>query len=63
MVTPPADANVNPLLKGPWTSAHPAGIESVVVPAAGLAAGEYTVTLTASQPNTTFSLQARLCVS
>ena len=57
LVTPPADAAVHTMLMGPWSSAGFAGPESVVVPAAALAPGRYTVQLTATQPSTTFTLQ------
>lgn len=58
LVTPPdADAAVHTMLRGPWRSAGFAGPESVVVPAAALAPGRYTVQLTATQPFTTFTLQ------
>ena len=57
LVTPPADAAVHTMLKGPWSSAGFAGPESIVVPAAGLAPGQYTVQLTATRPFTTFTLQ------
>jgi hypothetical protein len=58
LVTPPADdAAVHTMLRGPWRSAGFAGPESIVVPAAALAPGRYTVQLTATQPFTTFTLQ------
>jgi hypothetical protein len=57
LVTPPADAAVHTLLMGPWRSEGFAGPESIVVPAAALAPGHYTVQLTATQPFTTFTLQ------
>ena len=57
LVTPPADAAVHTMLMGPWRSEGFAGPESVVVPAAALAPGRYTVQLTATQPSTTFTLQ------
>lgn len=57
MVTPPTDAAVDPLLKGPWSSAHSTGAESVVVPAIAVVAGSYVVKVTATQANTTFTLQ------
>ena len=58
-VKPPAGATVDPLLAGPWSSTHLIGPEAVVVPSAGLAAGVYTVVLTATYPNTSFSLEVR----
>lgn len=51
------------LLAGPWRSAGFAGPESIVVPAAALAPGQYTVQLTATQPSTTFTLQVGWCRS
>jgi hypothetical protein len=51
------------MLMGPWRSEGFAGPESIVVPAAALAPGQYTVQLTATQPFTTFTLQVgcRMC--
>ena len=57
VVTPPAGAGVPALLAGPWRSANFAGPETIVVPAIAVTPGNYTVHLTATQPNTTFTLQ------
>lgn len=58
----PQDARLEPLLQGPWISSRIVGTQSVVVPAAALAAGNYTISFVASLPETTVSLKVEFSI-